>query len=356
MMTRTVSEAILLLSLHALACRASWVRVLGKHTVLESELHASYLIAGSDQARLHDLHALLHAGSVLLYTLRVQPGEGSLSIPCGVITHAGTHTLTISYTNTTVIATTQFRVAWPVIAVTVPLKMETYTMDVVVSVSFTKNLCSPLSTSGNNNKRTLQGGLATTWLKVEKCETKTCDKSKVMRMVKVERFYTSHSSKVTIKCSEWGVAGIFRVLIVAVIDPARHVDDADSVIATSREFTVEDSSEYDLQVDRVAVEPCMEGDTMVVEMNYPACILGKDKIRLYQESTSYGTGRRTYLGEQRVIPGDKAVIFPCSAFNRTSSGDQFCFSYVSTAMDGTVATLRTVCLPRREHGESLCLC
>jgi hypothetical protein len=158
----------------------------------------------------------------------VPGGEGVLSIPCGVITHAGTHSLTISYTNTTVIASTQFWVAWPVMAVTVPHRMETFTMDVVVRVSFTKNLCTPLPTSGNNNnQRVLQGGengLMPAWLRVEKCETNACDDSKVMHMARVENFYSSHSSKVIIKCSEWGVAGIFRVIIDAEMISSRHVE------------------------------------------------------------------------------------------------------------------------------------
>ena len=170
-------------------------------------------------------------------------------------------------------------------------------------------------------------------------------------MVRVENFYSSHSSKVTIKCSEWGVAGIFRVIIVAEIITDRDVDKHDSVIARSKVFSVDWSSEYELSTNREAVEPCEEGDSMVVEMNYPTCILDMDKIRLYQERASHGSGRRTYIGEQRVIPGDKAVIFPCSVFNKTSSGDRFCFSYVSTAADGAVAVLKTQCLPHRDKGE-----
>ena len=199
---------IMILSSSIHVSGTSWIKILNKQTVLESDLQASYQIDNYDPARFHDIHSLLYAGSALLYAIRVPGGEGVLSIPCGVITHAGTHTLTMSYTNTTVIATTQFGVAWPVMAVTVPHRMETFTMDVVVRVSFTKNLCTPLPTTGNNNnQRVLQGGqngLMTAWLKVLKCETKACDDSKVMHMARVENFYSSHSSMVTIKCSEWG--------------------------------------------------------------------------------------------------------------------------------------------------------
>ena len=147
------------------------------------------------------------------------------------------------------------------------------------------------------------------------------------------------------------MAGLFRVVIRAEIDAGRQVDEQDSVIATSRVFSVDLSSEYDLWTNRVAIEPCQEGDSLVVEMNYPPCILDMNKIRLHQETGSHGTRRRTYIGEQRVIPGDKAVIFPCSVFNKTSSGDRFCFSYVSTAVDGAVAVLRTDCLPYKDKGE-----
>jgi hypothetical protein len=371
MMSKRMTIHVLLISMIGSASAASWVKIVNKQTVLESDLHVSYKIENFDLSRFHDIHSLLYAGSALLYAIRMSGGEGTLSIPCGVITHAGTHSLTISYTNSTVIATTQFGVAWPVMAVTVPHRMETYTMDVIVSVSFTKNLCTPLSTLGNNNnERVLQGGqkgLVTAWLKVEKCETTACDDSKVMHIARVENFYTSHSSKVNIPCRHWGVAGIFRVVIGAEIEEQRHVEKSESDIARSRMFYVDWSSEYELGTNRVAVEPCDEGDyllllitdnygelsgdSLVVEMNYPACILDNDKIRLYQETTSHRSDRRMYIGEQRVIPGDKAVIFPCSAFNNTISGDQFCFSYVSTAVDGSVATIRTACLPYHTTGK-----
>ena len=256
---------IMMLSSSLHVSGTSWIKILNKQTVLESDLQASYQIGDFNLSRFHDIHSLLYAGSALLYAIRVPGGgEGVLSIPCGVMTHAGTHTLTISYTNSTVIATTQFGVAWPVMAVTVPHRMETYTMDVVVSVSFTKNLCSPLSTSGNNShQRVLQGGeqgLVTVWLKVEKCETKACDDSKVMHIARVENFYSSHSSKVNIPCRDWGVAGIFRVVIGAEIEKQRKVEKSESVIARSRVFYVDWSSEYELGTNRVAVEPREEGD------------------------------------------------------------------------------------------------
>ena len=49
-------------------------------------------------------------------------------------------------------------VDWPSLAISVPTRIETFTLDVAVSVSFTNNVCSPVSVRGNNNnQRVLRG-------------------------------------------------------------------------------------------------------------------------------------------------------------------------------------------------------
>ena len=42
------------------------------------------------------------------------------------------------------------------------------------------------------------------------------------------------------------------------------------------------------------------GDSVIVETDYPGCILERDKIRLYKQSSTAMT-RPKYVGEQRVI-------------------------------------------------------
>ena len=58
-----------------------------------------------------------------------------------------------------------------------------------------------------------------------------------------------------------------------------------------------------------------------------------------------------------LLQGDKAVVFPCSLFNVSTSDPDtiFCFRYVSVARDGAVNTVKTLCLPIQEtgSGESL---
>ena len=144
----------ILLSLYLLAPRleASWVEVTNNPIVLQSEVVISYKIDNFDPARFNDIHSLVYAGSELLYAIRVSGGEAVLRVPCGVVTHAGTHSVTLCYTNNTVIATCQFHVSWPRVAVSVPHRIETYTVDVGVTASFTTNVCSPLTVRGNNQR------------------------------------------------------------------------------------------------------------------------------------------------------------------------------------------------------------
>ena len=60
----------------------------------------------------------------------------------------------------------------------------------------------------------------------------------------------------------------------------------------------------------------------MLETSYPACILQQDKIRLYRQPRR-SLNRLNYIGEQRVIKGDTAVVFPCSMFNVSSASDVF---------------------------------
>ena len=164
-----------------------------------------------------------------------------LTVPCGVVTHAGRHTATLCYTNNTVIASTSTHVAWPSLAITVPTRcssqhyfrvmitllsrIETFTLDVAVTVSFTTNVCSPLSVMGNNNnQRVLQGdhihavvprriylqfvglfnpsnivltaggrrGEVGVWLQVQRCDSAPgCDSWTLDNIVRLDTFYSA---------------------------------------------------------------------------------------------------------------------------------------------------------------------
>ena len=91
----------------------------------------------------------------------------------------------------------------------------------------------------------------------------------------------------------------------------------------------------------------------MLETSYPACILQQDKIRLYRQPRR-SLNRLNYIGEQRVIKGDTAVVFPCSMFNVSSASDVFCFHYVSTSSQGAVHTVQTRCVGAQDKGRWQC--
>ena len=260
----TRPRVVLLTFLSALSViSASWVKILNRPTVLQSDIQIGYKIDNLDPARFNDIHSLLYAGSELLYAARVPGGEGVLKVPCGVLTHAGTHSVTVCYTNNPVLAPNTFAVSWPTIAVTVPRRIETFTVDVSVAVSFTNNMCAPLSVLGNNNnKRVLQGGkrgLTEVWLKLERCETELCRETEIVKIVKLQHFLTLHTSQVNIPCSDWGVAGVYRVVVGVETNQLRNITRADTLIATSDNFQVDWSPEYSLSLHNDAVESCQSG-------------------------------------------------------------------------------------------------
>ena len=261
MMRRLRVVFVILLSVEIIS--SSWVRILNSPTVLQSDIEIGYKIDNLDPARFNDIHSLLYAGSELLYAARVPGGDGVLKVPCGVLTHAGTHSVTVCYTNNTVIATNTFYVAWPTLAVSVPHRIETFTEDVTVTVSFTNNICAPLSVLGNNNnKRVLQGGkrgLADVWLKLQRCETEECRETHIVKIIKLEHFLSSHVTAVNIPCADWGLAGVYRVLVGLETSKLRNITRADTLIASSNNFYVDWSSEYSLTLHTSALETCHSG-------------------------------------------------------------------------------------------------
>ena len=135
---------------------------------------------------------------------------------------------------------TKVHVDWPSLAITVPTRwssqqnfrvitllsrIETFTLDVAVTVSFTTNVCSPLSVMGNNNnQRVLQGehiqtvllwriylqfvglfnpsnivltaggrrGEVGVWLQVQRCDSAPgCDSWTLDNIVRLDTFYSA---------------------------------------------------------------------------------------------------------------------------------------------------------------------
>ena len=325
---------------------ASWVELRGRPTVLQSDLEISYQIDGLDPARFHDIHCLLYSGSALLYAVRAGGPAGHLRIPCGVITHAGPHSLALQHTNGSVIATQEFRTRWPRVALAVPVSLETLTAEVTVTVSFTSAVCSPVGGADPQLLRGGERGARPVWLRVERCTAQDCTSATTLKIMRVDRFWRGPSSKHSIPCSDWDQAGSYRAVLAVEPEPSLQLGPPDIVIAASRQWGVEVSGQYWLGVGPGSLAACRDRQAaaLVVELDYPACIPARDKVRLYRAAGN-GPGHGTYLGEQRVVPGDHAVVFPCNLLYNSSALDRHCFRYIATAAGGAVSTAAAECLP-----------
>ena len=239
------------------------------------------------------------------------------------------------------------KVVWPVITLTAPRSVETYTTEVELRTGFTGAVCAPAT---RELQGVLQGGelgLPTVWLKLELCMDEKCEESEVRYLDKLPSFYTSPYSSLTVPCRFWGWPGVYRARVGVEHRSTEDWAPQDRIIATSDNIDVTWSLDYKIQVPEDNLRNCVSGDSVVLEVDYPHCIGVQDKVRFFQQPVHPGLGRPQYIAEQRVIPGDKAVLFPCSLFNQ-SEGFTPCFHYISTAQSGKVALVTDSCAKQNE--------
>ena len=235
------------------------------------------------------------------------------------------------------------------VTIDTPSHVETYTTDVAFNVGFTRSVCMPRD---RNEPGLLQGGafgLPTVWLRLEHCLTEDCTRTEVRYIYKLSSFYSLPATRVSVPCRLWSWPGTYRVQVGAEVT-AVHLNN--SLVATGPAITVSWSTDYRVVARHDDLRHCLPGETVVVEIDYPRCIGTQDKIRLYREPRRPGLGRARYLGEQRVVPGDKAVLFPCAQLNTTHDGFDFCFHYVSSSDTGQVSLVTDSC-PDKPTGKLL---
>ena len=104
-------------------------------------------------------------------------------------------------------------------------------------------------------------GLMGVWLQVQRCEGgASCDQSHLVKIVKLEHFYSALSSSLSLECGDWGVAGLYRLVVGVERDKERNITREDTILATSRTFIVDWSSDYSLSLHRTSLGDCPAGD------------------------------------------------------------------------------------------------
>lgn len=97
-----------------------------------------------------------------------------------------------------------------------------------------------------------------------------------------------------------------------------------------------------------SIFPCDPHTGIGVLFEYPACILDNaDRIRLYGKhrmlfSSLQSPTVREYIAERKVVRGQHSIYFDCDFFSEKYI--EYCFVYVSQAISGAVADVRTDCV------------
>lgn len=100
---------------------------------------------------------------------------------------------------------------------------------------------------------------------------------------------------------------------------------------------------YSVSVAKNSVQPC-DGSLSVI-YRYPRCILDQDRIRVYGKALR---GPLKYIRESRIETGKHSTKMSCDIFQ--DDYQEYCFSFVSTARNGAVYDLKTLCLPTLTNG------
>ena len=97
------------------------------------------------------------------------------------------------------------------------------------------------------------------WLSVQRCDTTDCEETHLVNIVKVDNYWSTPRSTVSIGCDQWGVAGVHRVMLGVQVDNERNMTREDTTIVVSRHFYVDTSTEYNLNTHKDNLGACPEG-------------------------------------------------------------------------------------------------
>ena len=224
--------------------------------------------------------------------------EGTVVFQCGTVKHAGPHRAFVTVNGERRAESEVLQVAWPRMSINVPKRLETYSTDVAVTVSFTKSLCSTFTTYGDwgtkaspffGRGRKSKLGFASRLDLVEcskgteagdggsrDCQAPSDDADRRLWASRgVHNLYRRSSVNLNLNCSTWGQPGTFRLFLRTNLSHA-------AVVARSAPITVVVNPDYEIKsVDSQFVLPCLKNDIKPFSVRRPACAAVNDKIRVY---------------------------------------------------------------------------
>ncbi|KAM7290991.1 uncharacterized protein ISCGN_027567 [Ixodes scapularis] len=262
--------------------------------------------------------------------------SGRIVFACGLVHKAGRYYFQlVAADGETVLARSKQDtvVRWPEVVSHVPLILETYGSDVVVTFEFPYLRCPPLQQDN-------YGFTVSLVYRGTHAEPESWFQESVVDQKGLPSWAALRGQDVTLDCEAFDKAGFYQVRLTCADDTSL------PVISESVPVRVVWSSRYMLNVAQSLIASCHDGINIVYR--YPTtCSKDRDKVRVYGlPRTSGVTGAAPsarYLFERRLPKGKHALTLGCHLFPEGYA--RFCFVYVSVARNGAVFELQKQCRP-----------
>ncbi|KAH7954298.1 hypothetical protein HPB49_017325 [Dermacentor silvarum] len=322
-----------------------WVRGPEQYTSLSGDLSVEYGLpevrgaAGSGPAGGLTAHvADARDGTVLAKTDLPRRGStGRVVFACGLVHRAGRYTFAlVAADGETVLArsTRDTLVRWPEVVTHVPLILETYGSDVVVTFELPALRCAPLHQDD-------YGFVVSLVYRGAHREPQSWFQESLVDQKPLASWAELRSHDVTLDCEAFDRAGYYQVRLSCADDPKL------PLVSESVPVRVVWSSRYMLNVAQAAISSCHDGINVLYR--YPTtCSKDRDKVRVYglpgpARLPVHASPPWRYLFERRLPRGKHALTLGCHLFPDAYA--QFCFAYVSVARNGAVFELLRQCRP-----------
>ncbi|KAK8756648.1 hypothetical protein V5799_000648 [Amblyomma americanum] len=322
-----------------------WVRGPDQYVSLSGDLTVEYGLpevrgaAGSGPAGGLTAHvADARDGTVLAKTDLPRRGStGRAVFACGLVHRAGRYAFAlVAADGETVLArsTRDTFVRWPEVVTHVPLILETYGSDVVVTFELPGLRCAPLHQDD-------YGFVVSLVYRGAHPEPQSWFQDTVVDQKPLASWAELRSHDVTLDCQAFDRAGYYQVRLSCADDPKL------PLVSESVPVRVVWSSRYMLNVAQAAISSCHDGINVLYR--YPTtCSKDRDKVRVYglpgpRRVPSHASPPWRYLFERRLPRGKHALTLGCHLFPDAYS--EFCFAYVSVAHNGAVFELLRQCRP-----------
>ncbi|XP_037270816.2 thrombospondin-1 like protein golden goal [Rhipicephalus microplus] len=322
-----------------------WVRGPEQYVSLSGDLSVEYGLpevrgaAGSGPAGGLTAHvADSRDGTVLAKTDLPRRGSaGRVVFACGLVHRAGNYSFAlVAADGETVLArsTRDTLVRWPEVLTHVPLLLETYGSDVVVTFELPGLRCAPLHQDD-------YGFVVSLVYRGAHREPQSWFQESLVDQKPLASWAELRSHDVTLDCHAFDRAGYYQVRLSCADDPKL------PLVSESVPVRVVWSSRYMLNVAQAAISSCHDGINVLYR--YPTtCSKDRDKVRVYglpgpARLPAHASPPWRYLFEQRLPRGKHALTLGCHLFHDAYA--QFCFVYVSVAQNGAVFELLRQCRP-----------